>query len=845
MVEDSIKTFGQKYERPTQVRDIPRKAGSERGSVISTKPKLRKEGITFSHESNPEKYCYILFDHDPGCIDLVPQPAEIPWTNTKGKVKPTYPDCWTKWETGEQILFEVKPEEVLRELEKDEDWHLKVKAIKECCVEKGWEYRIITDREIYTTRLDNVLSLLRSAKTPPPKDRLTKIREALKAIFKNADALPREDLALELCLALPAEIEEANEILDYFIYRCYFDVDWDSPLTSETLLRPLEDDQGIPPAYIARKKPRVILEDLNSKEIYNRTPGDKRDLDSLPEGVLEKAKEKFEIIRPLLELKREGKQTEKDVIQRSAEFGVSSRTLYKWMELYLAAGGLRGLFPKTHLKGCGSKLDEAAEEEINKSINGDYMKGMSHMKSCWETMVGEWDISGVDPPSYETYRQRVGKIEVSEYKGTQGINIRHAIPRSLTGGGIPIGKRPLELVLFDHCNVDIVLVDQEHRMPVGRPWLTVGVDYCTKDIYGFFLSFDDPGQVSVGGAMLNGIKPKNEVLARAREYYDIESDWETCGLSDFTQSDNAWEFEANAIQNFCQLYGINFSFRPVKRPDLGGRVERIFRTINERICDEGLGGYAPPLKKRPPGYNPNDTAIMTLPEFEAWLVHFIVETYRKRPHGEMETIPAECYQEGMKGRRPRLPEDLERMRYDILPSKTVSVQTYGVKFERLNYYHPILGQVRRSELGKKKEVVIRYDPRDIRWVYYFHSPENKYYSIPVRGGVMKDLVLNRYDTEEITGDPISLSEFKKVKKDQREKKRNMNPTRLGKKVQERKRKVAQQSKDSRRARMESERKRHHKKIVPQHSPPDFGEEDIPGWEDFKVNELREIDVIHG
>ena len=39
------------------------------------------------------------------------------------------PDVWAIFQDGRQYLFEVKPEKKLRDLEKDENWQLKTKAI--------------------------------------------------------------------------------------------------------------------------------------------------------------------------------------------------------------------------------------------------------------------------------------------------------------------------------------------------------------------------------------------------------------------------------------------------------------------------------------------------------------------------------------------------------------------------------------------------------------------------------------------------------------------------------------------------------------------------------------------
>lgn len=48
-------------------------------------------------------------------------------------------------------------------------------------------------------------------------------------------------------------------------------------------------------------------------------------------------------------------------------------------------------------------------------------------------------------------------------------------------------SRPLEVTQIDHTLVDIILCDDE-RTPLGRPWLTVLIDIKTRVILSYYLS---------------------------------------------------------------------------------------------------------------------------------------------------------------------------------------------------------------------------------------------------------------------------------------------------------------------------------------------------------------------
>jgi putative transposase len=45
----------------------------------------------------------------------------------------------------------------------------------------------------------------------------------------------------------------------------------------------------------------------------------------------------------------------------------------------------------------------------------------------------------------------------------------------------------LELVQIDHALVDVVVVDELARKPIGRPWVTLAIDVATRAVLGFHL----------------------------------------------------------------------------------------------------------------------------------------------------------------------------------------------------------------------------------------------------------------------------------------------------------------------------------------------------------------------
>jgi putative transposase len=49
---------------------------------------------------------------------------------------------------------------------------------------------------------------------------------------------------------------------------------------------------------------------------------------------------------------------------------------------------------------------------------------------------------------------------------------------------------PLERVQIDHTLVDVIMVDEGDRLPIGRPWLTLAIDVASRAVLGFLVSLE-------------------------------------------------------------------------------------------------------------------------------------------------------------------------------------------------------------------------------------------------------------------------------------------------------------------------------------------------------------------
>ena len=53
---------------------------------------------------------------------------------------------------------------------------------------------------------------------------------------------------------------------------------------------------------------------------------------------------------------------------------------------------------------------------------------------------------------------------------------------------------------MDHTPVDVIVVDERHRLPIGRPYVTVAIDVASRCVVGLVVTLEAPSATSVGCA---------------------------------------------------------------------------------------------------------------------------------------------------------------------------------------------------------------------------------------------------------------------------------------------------------------------------------------------------------
>ena len=465
---------------------------------------------------------------------------------------------------------------------------------------------------------------------------------------------------------------------------------------------------------------------------------------------LEEAKRREAVIKPLVDqLKCSLPQAE----QAAKELNLTPRQIYNLINTYRNNGfKLLSLLPENYKKGGlnKSRIANTLDEIITKVIKKFYLNNQRFKVSkVIEEVKLSCFKSNIKSPSVCTIRRRVAtygnaKEITMKREGSKKARERY----SPIVGSFPESQDPLQVYQIDHTKVDLIIVDELYRQPIGRPFLTVAIDTCTRCIAGFCLTLDPPSSVSVGLCLTHAVLDKDEWMVTKK----LDLEWPIWGKPEKIYVDNAKEFYSQALIKGCEVHGIKIEYRPLGKTHYGGIVERVIGTLM-KLVHQVPGTTFSNVKERG-NYDSEGKAILTLSELERWLAITITQYYHQKQHAKLLKPPIQHYKEMVVGNDlhdprvyPKKIYDRRGFLIDFLPIVYRNIQRNGFMVDQINYYDDILSPLiaDRTRLGK---FVIRRDPRDLSKIYVFDAKNRGYLEVPY--GTIRP--------------PISLWEHKKALK---------------------------------------------------------------------------------
>jgi putative transposase len=286
-------------------------------------------------------------------------------------------------------------------------------------------------------------------------------------------------------------------------------------------------------------------------------------------------------------------------------------------------------------------------------------------------------------------------------------------------------KRPLEEVQMDHYPTDLMVVDDEVGLPIGRATLSASIDAASDSSHGFYLSFHPPSYVSVMNCLLHGIQPKTYL----KEFFpNVKNEWNVFGVPETILVDNGAEFYSRDFEDACLQLGIVIQYHPPKHPNYKGMIERFFRTLNQKLLHHQPGTTFSNIFDLK-DYDPKKNAVISLSTLIELIHIFIVDVYQQQVHRGINETPAKKWNKITALYPPLLPSrgtDLNIL-LGAIDYRTVSKK--GIAWENLQYNSDELGLIRRK-LRKGQQVAFKYNPLDISVIYVADPENDQYITVP-------------------------------------------------------------------------------------------------------------------
>jgi len=190
----------------------------------------------------------------------------------------------------------------------------------------------------------------------------------------------------------------------------------------------------------------------------------------------------------------------------------------------------------------------------------------------------ECRIRGLRVPSRGTVLRRIAKLDpVKTVVAREGRDAARALQSA--GGTSPEITGLMEQAQIDHTPVDVIVVDERHRLPVGRPYVTIAIDVASRCVPGLVVTLEAPSATSVGLCLAHTVTDKRAWL----EQLGVEAAWPMSGKPRELFCDNAAEFKSEALRRGCAQHGIALRYRPPGQPHFGGVVERVIGTMMQMV----------------------------------------------------------------------------------------------------------------------------------------------------------------------------------------------------------------------------------------------------------------------
>lgn len=457
-------------------------------------------------------------------------------------------------------------------------------------------------------------------------------------------------------------------------------------------------------------------------------------LESLTEG---------QTVLPTLNILRE---KIKEIAKALEDISVPSiSTIRRWYSRF-SGGDVVKLIPKHSKKGRGNAISDELEEILMGVIEDMYLKPeridiskviIEYQKRVDEKNATRLPSSQLSKPSGMTIRRYIAKLDPYEVDvhrlGKHAAKKKHRMATEVL-----VVMDILDRWEIDHTLLDVLLVDEETGLTIGRPYITVVLDKFSRMIMGYVIHIAAPNTETILRVIERSIRPKADFLKR---FPGVKHEWRAHGLPSRVVPDNAAEFHADdLIAGFNEL-GIEIMYPRSRGPEMKGSVERFFRTLNTGLI-HNLPGTTFSNVQEKGDYESDKHACLTLDQLESGIVKWIVDGYHQTPHRSLdERTPSQVWASAEDNRLIKLPVDLDELECILARRRSVCIHHYGIEVDGHGYHSPELAQL-SMRMAPKEKISVRFRD-ELSHVWVHDRFRNVFLQVPIKDkrmlGVSRDL----------------------------------------------------------------------------------------------------------
>jgi len=477
---------------------------------------------------------------------------------------------------------------------------------------------------------------------------------------------------------------------------------------------------------------------VSSKPKVENVSGDKsRDFSSYPDNLKTVALYRWKFVKRVLVDNKVTKFSPMwldplidQVVEEYQVKTVSWRTLKRWLDRYIEMG-MRGLIPMTESKG---NRESRVPEETDTFIYDALMKLAEKERISYHTAFTKFKDAILIENStraekhqlplitYQSFIKRAGKLAPYDLMVSQLGKAKADILFKTQGKAEPITKI-LDRAEIDHTCLDLFIIDEYTRLPLGRPTVTAVLDRKSRSILGIYIGFEPPSFLSISKAVKNSISDKKSLLA---EYPNVKGEWHCRGVFTYLATDVGKDLMSTMVEESLMDLGITLVKNPVKKPWYKGAIESYFKTLNQTLLDDKPGKVFSNLFDSN-DYEPERNAVLSMTTFMEIFYIWLVDIYHCTPKGEDKVIPNVSWLEDELNvdTDPVSPE-----RLDIIFSEndTRENRIKGIVINKLWYSSEALTQMRKN--GFIKDQKIKTDREDLSSIKVLDPVSKLFFDVP-------------------------------------------------------------------------------------------------------------------